>query len=309
MSHRLLRLPLICGAALLLALACPARVGANPAQHPDEQASVPSEAQGTLPSPSTQATKQAQPTLQGMPRQILRDQKFLWLRPFRMKRSDLPWVGLIAGTTAGLIAVDRRVGQGLSDSPPGVGYHFSHDVSLIGGPWTDLGIAGATYLFGRSRAAPRTQTTGLLGLEAVGDSLVVVEILKYATERPRPTFSGGHVRDHNADGEFFAGGTSFPSGHSTAAFALATVLFERNRDKAWAAPLAYGCASLVGVSRITMRMHFPSDVFVGAALGYMIGRHVARGPERSRQDKPLHTKLRPAVSAPGGTALALSWDF
>jgi membrane-associated phospholipid phosphatase len=226
-----------------------------------------------------------------------------------MKQSDLPWVGLMVGTAAGLMAIDRRVGQGLSDSPPGLGYHISHNVSRIGAPWTDLGTAGAIYLIGRSRDNQHAQTTGLLGLEAVADSIAVVEILKYSTQRPRPTFSAGNVRDHNADGEFFAGGTSFPSGHAAAAFALATVLSQRNSEKRWVTPVAYGCASLVGVSRITMRMHFPSDVFVGAALGSMIGRHVAHGAERSRQDKPLHAKLLPAISAAGGTALTFSWEF
>jgi len=309
MPHRLLRLLLICGVALLLALACPTRVGAGQVQKRGEQASVPCEPEGTIPSRPAQTTRQPQPSLKEMPREILRDQKFFWLRPFRMKRSDLPWVGLMVGTAAGLMAIDRRVGQALSDSPPGLGYHISHNVSRIGAPWTDLGTAGAIYLIGRSRDNQRARTSGVLGLEAVADSIAVVEILKYSTQRPRPTFSGGQVRDHNADGEFFAGGTSFPSGHAAAAFALATTLSLQNSEKRWVPPIAYGCASLVSISRITMRMHFPSDVFVGAALGYMIGRHVARGAERSRQDKPLHAKLLPTISAAGGTALTFSWEF
>jgi membrane-associated phospholipid phosphatase len=309
MSHRLLRLLLIWGAALLPALACPARVGANPVQQPGAQASAPSQPEGTTPSRPAETTKQPQPTLKEVPWRIVRDQRFLWLRPFRMKRSDLPWVGLMVGTTAGLMAIDRRVGQGLSDSPPGSGYTFSHNVSRIGAPWSDLGIAGAIYLVGRSRGDQRAQTTGLLGLQAVADSVVVVEILKISTQRPRPTFSGGLIRDHNADGEFFAGGSSFPSGHAAAAFALATVVSERNREKRWVAPVAYGFASLVSVSRVTMRMHFPSDVLVGAALGYLIGQHVVHCAGGATQDRPLRSRLLPAVSAAGGTTLTLSWEF
>ncbi len=299
----------MCVAALLPIVSCPTRVGANQPQQTDRQVPVAAEPEGTTPSPTAQQPQQPQPRLQGVPEQILRDQRFLWLRPFHVKVRDLPWVGLTLGATAGLMAIDRRVGQGLTDSPPGFGYRFGHNVSRIGAPWTDLGTAGAIYAIGRFRHKQHAQTTGLLGLEAVGNSIVMVEILKYATQRPRPTFSGGSVRDHNADGEFFAGGTSFPSGHAAAVFALAAVLSERNSDKRWVTPLAYGCATLVGVSRISMRMHFPSDVFVGATLGYMIGRHVAHGRWSSRQDKPLHSKLLSALSAAGGRALVPSGEF
>ena len=307
-TPRRLRLSFICGAVLLLALACPTRVWGNQTQTPGELASVPSKSESDTPSRPVETT-QPQPTLKEVPRRIICDQEFLWLRPFRLKRSDLPWLGFMVGTTAGLIAIDRRVGQALSDSPPGGGYNFSHNVGLIGGPWTDLGVAGAIYLAGRHGGDQHNETTGLLGLEAVADSLVVVEFLKLATQRPRPTFSGGNVRDHNAEGPFFAGGTSFPSGHAAASFGLATVVSERYREKHWVAPVAYSLASLIATSRITMRTHFPSDVFVGAALGVMIGRHVAHSAERPRQERSLQSRLLPTVSTAGGATITLAWEF
>ena len=309
MALRLLRLFFICGAALFLVLDCPTKVRGNQLPPAGETASVPSKSEGHTPSRPVANPAQPQRTIKEVPRQIIRDQEFLWLRPFRLKRSDLPWLGFMVGTTAGLIAIDRRVGQGLSDSPPGGGYTFSRNVGRFGGPWTDLGIAGAAYLAGRRGGDQHSETAGLLGLEAVGDSLVVVEFLKFATQRPRPTFAGGDVRDHNAEGTFFAGGTSFPSGHAASSFALATVVSERYREKHWVAPVAYGLASLVATSRITMRTHFPSDVFVGAALGVMIGRHVAHGAGRSTHERSLHSKLLPTVSAAGGTTLTLVWEF
>ena len=309
MTLRLLRLFFICGAAVFLVLACPTRVRGNQRQPAGETASVPSKSEGDTPSRPVEIPTQLRPALKDMPSRIIRDQEFLWLRPFRLKRSDLPWLGFMVGTTAGLMAIDWRIGQGLSDSPPGRGYTFSRNVGRFGGPWTDLGVAGTIYLAARRGRGQHNETTGLLGLEAVGDSLVVVEFLKFATQRPRPTFAGGDVRDHNAEGTFFAGGTSFPSGHAAASFALATVVSERYREKHWVAPAAYGLASLVATSRITMRTHFPSDVFVGAALGVMIGRHVAHGADRSRQEKPLHSRLLPTVSSAGGTTLTLAWEF
>ena len=309
MSLRLMRLLIICGAVTLLMLACPARVGAGQEEQNRESVSLPSRSEGRTASDGVEQPRQPQPTLKGLPRQIIRDQRFLWLRPFRIKRSDLPWLGFMVGTTAGLMAIDRRVAQGLSDSPPGGGYTFSHHVGQLGGPWTDLGVASVMYLAGRRSGDQHTETTGMLGLRAVCDSWVVVELLKITTQRPRPTINGGTVRNHNADGEFFTGGSSFPSGHAAGAFALATVVSERTRERPWVAPVAYGLASMVTVSRITARQHFPSDVFVGAVLGVLVGRHVVHSAEQSTRARHLQSKLRPLISTAGGTSLTLSWEF
>ncbi len=127
------------------------------------------------------------PTLKKLPRNILRDQEFLWLRPFRLRHADLPWVAGILGTSAGLVAIDRMVGQELSDTPPGAGFAFSRRVGQLSGAATDLGVSAAFYLIGRRQGNERTRTTGLLGFQAVTDSLIVVEVLKTASQRPRPT--------------------------------------------------------------------------------------------------------------------------
>ena len=155
----------------------------------------------------------------------------------------------------------------------------------------------------------QAQTTGLLGWRALADSLLIVEVLKDSTQRPRPTFSGGGVRDHNADGEFFAGGRTFPSGHAAGAWAVATVIAQRHGRRRWVPPVAYGLAGLVSISRITQRRHFPSDVFVGATLGYLIGRHVARSAEPDAARERSHLSVRPYLPHGGGTALTVAWEF
>ena len=61
---------------------------------------------------------------------------------------------------------------------------------------------------------------------------------------------------------------SFPSGHTASSFAAATALaFFYPR----AAPLAYGVATAVGVSRVHLGVHFPSDAAVGGVIGIGIG--------------------------------------
>ena len=70
---------------------------------------------------------------------------------------------------------------------------------------------------------------------------------------------------------------SFPSGHAVGAFALAAVFSARYRDHRWVPWVAYGVATLVGFSRITLQSHFPSDVFAGSVLGGVIGHAVGAG--------------------------------
>ncbi len=250
-----------------------------------------------------------QRTLKALPRNILRDQKFLWLRPFRLKRADLPWTAAILGTTAGMIAIDRPAAQKLSDNPPGGGFSFSHRGGQVSGGLTDFGIAGAFYLTGRWRGDEHARTTGLLGLQAVADSMIIIEILKTASQRPRPTQNGGSLRNHNADGAFFAGGRSFPSGHATEAWALATVVAGRYRHRRWAPPTAYGLAGLTAVLRVTGRKHFPGDAFVGSVLGYLIGRHVLHTASSSPSGTSRQLHLLPYTPRAGGTALSVAWVF
>ena len=111
--------------------------------------------------------------------------------------------------------------------------------------------------------------TGFLAGEAALNSLVAVESFKYSLRRQRPYQGDG-------SGPFFqSGGTSFPSEHAAAAWSVAGVIAHE-----YPGPLtkimAYGLASLVDISRIRSHQHFPSDVLVGSAIGYGVGRYVYR---------------------------------
>ncbi|HSA93799.1 MAG TPA: phosphatase PAP2 family protein [Terriglobales bacterium] len=243
--------------------------------------------------PGSDAPRVEPPRLKELPRQILRDQKFLWLRPFRLKKSDAPWVATLGGATAALIATDPDVAREISEDPPGSGYAFSHRVSQVGGAAGDLGVASAFYLIGRWRGNERARTTGLLGYRAFADAFIITQALKTVTQRPRPTTAGGTMLIDNAEGDFFEGGRAFPSGHAAGSWALATVVACQYQHKRWMAIVAYSLAGLVSVSRTFEREHFPSDVLVGGALGFMIGRHVC------------HSQASPNVPAPASRRKSL----
>lgn len=65
---------------------------------------------------------------------------------------------------------------------------------------------------------------------------------------------------------------SFFSSHATTAFALAAVISSEYGDHKWVSPVAYTMASLIGVSRIAGNDHWTTDVFVGAVIGYSVGK-------------------------------------
>ena len=112
--------------------------------------------------------------------------------------------------------------------------------------------------------------TGILGGEAVLDSIGVNEVLKIVAQRERPTVD-------NARGKFFQTSvgfnSSFPSNHAIIAWSSAAVIASEYKG-----PLtqitAYGLATGVSLTRILARQHFPSDVLVGSAVGWLIGRYV-----------------------------------
>jgi membrane-associated phospholipid phosphatase len=70
----------------------------------------------------------------------------------------------------------------------------------------------------------------------------------------------------------FGKGSSFPSGHAAGIFSIATVVAERYRKYRWVPWIAYGLTGAISFSRVPILAHFPSDVFLGAALGYTITR-------------------------------------
>ena len=74
--------------------------------------------------------------------------------------------------------------------------------------------------------------------------------------------------------------TSFVSGHSTRAFALATTVAGFYPEKKWIGIVSYSLATATSLGRVISKEHWTSDVIVGAALGYFIGRGVVKFNEK-----------------------------
>lgn len=264
-------------------------------------------AQSPAPSPSPQPSPTPVKSLERrFFKNILRDQKDIWLSPLHLEKEDAKWLVPLGAATAGLIAADRHIAGSLDDA--GAQVRVGKAVSKLGSFYTVTGASAALYAFGRFKGNTRARETGLLAGEALADGLVVYSVLKAATQRPRPL-----VGDRR--GRFFDGGNSFPSAHTFHAWALATVISNQYSDKPAVRFVAYGLATAVGVARVAARKHFPGDVLVGGALGYGIGRYVYRvnRPDLASagaRPTPLLPDIEPAYDRrQRAYGVRLTWGF
>jgi len=139
----------------------------------------------------------------------------------------------------------------------------------------ELGSAGLAWAVGCAKHNDDVRGTGFLALEAAGAAAGINEVVKFAADRQFPS------NGHSSTSEFWEGGRSFPSGHSAASFAFASVVAHRTHRR-WVQVLAYGLATGVSLSRFPAKKHFPSDILVGATIGYVTGTYLA-GPQRPEQ--------------------------
>lgn len=172
-------------------------------------------------------------------------------------------------------------------------YDWGESLETAGGPiWSSVFVV-SMFTAGRIAHGARFRGMTYDMLDAAIVNFGYTELLKLAVGRERP---------NGQDDK------SFPSGHTSNAFALAAVA-ERHYGWKLGVP-AYLAASLVGASRIQQDKHYLSDVVAGAALGYIVGRTVARVNGRPLDEAPARASLQlaPIVSRSAkGVRLTLSF--
>ncbi len=219
-------------------------------------------------------------------RHIATDQKRIWSFPVTAARGK-GWKPALAviGVTAGLVALDphdtplfNRVTYQQDSVVHGIGH-------VLSGNTTGLFIAAVPvsfYVAGLIHKDAYTTNTALLAGEAVVNAEIITIAIKDIGRRLRPSEVGpnGNFSDtwFDSKNRSIGGFGSFPSGHTVAAFSVATVFAERYRSHRWVPWVAYGLAGVVGLSRLNVQAHFPSDIFFGAALGYSVSHFVVLRP-------------------------------
>jgi membrane-associated phospholipid phosphatase len=191
------------------------------------------------------------------------DQKQVWTSPARIRFSDATWLVPFAGITAGLFVTDSQYSASLSKNSSTIRhYKTAANVGLAG----LVGAGAGMYLMSFPSHNEHWRETGFLAGEAALNSLIPIEVMKHSLGRERPYQGSG-------SGTFLHGGTSFPSEHAAIAWSVAGVI-GHEYPGVFPKLAAYGTAAAIDFSRIHGRQHFPSDVVVGSALGYLVAQSV-----------------------------------
>jgi hypothetical protein len=207
-------------------------------------------------------------TLRAAPYNIFKDQAAIWTSPARIREQNLAFlVPLVLATTVTITADHQIMSSAKLDDGSLNSYATTASNGLLGG---FVAAPAIIYGLGHIHHDDHATETGILAGEAMVDSLVVDELLKAVTMRERPTLD-------SAKGKFFQTSvgldSSFPSTHSMIAWSSAAVIASEYNGP-MTKLTAYGLATGLSVSRVLARQHFPSDVLVGSAVGWLVGRYV-----------------------------------
>ena len=200
--------------------------------------------------------------------------------------------------------VTQQVSRGGSDDYHGDFWYFptAYGFVLYSGA-----AAGGAYILGLITGDDKLRVTGRMLIESVGYSGSLSYVCKFIIGRERPYISDNQYRfkafQTNEDYQ------SIPSGHTTFAFALSTVMAERI-DTWWSRVFFYSLAGMTAYARIHNNMHWLSDTFFGGLLGFSSGWFVVHN--ENNRNKSVDKKggsggkfsLRPS---PDG--LTLSYAF
>jgi hypothetical protein len=182
-----------------------------------------------------------------------------------VRPSNLKWeLPILAATGVMIAKVDRPADNRIQ----------SKSLQQTAGQWSNVGLglelgsAALAYGLGCGKHHSNLRDTGFKALAGMGAAGTADLVLKLAFDRQFPY-------SRNSTGKFWGGGRSFPSGHSATSFAFAALVAHRYPKNKWVKWGAYALATGVSLSRYPAKKHYPSDILIGATLGYVTGTYLA----------------------------------
>jgi membrane-associated phospholipid phosphatase len=235
-----------------------------------------------------------------------------WKDTIGILTAPASWSGknwlLFSGTVAAVAALgfvaDVRVRKFSQNNKSAAADEFTKVVEPFGSQYSyavlgAYGIAG--FLLHDAPAKDIAIDGAMTSILAAG---IITPVSKFVIGRSRPYQNEGPNSFH----PFNSGYSSFPSGHATQAFAVASVI-SAHSDNLWVNISAYTLASFVGYARIYHDAHWVSDISAGALIGTAVGHAVVAINTRLRKgDKDVRIALTPFVAnGRGGAGLAISF--
>jgi len=197
------------------------------------------------------------------------------------------WARFAEGTAVvvALYATDRQTSDRVQQNRTSSTDQFAKTITPFGGQRA-LELSALMIATGAGMHDTNLRDAGRDSLESeLWAAGVVTPLLKRAFGRARPIQNEGSHSFHPFNGHF----ESFPSGHSTNAFAFATAV--AGHYDGWIVPtIVYTIATGVAVSRVNDHVHFPSDVLAGALIGHTVAKGIVarhKGSKVAWQATPL----------------------
>jgi membrane-associated phospholipid phosphatase len=223
-------------------------------------------------------------------KKILKDTGMILSSPGSWEKKDWFRFGLSLAATSAFFPLDNSIHRQVYEHESPTLTSVSRAFSFAGAPLGLLGMLSAGYLIGHFKHSASTRATFLLA----GESLLITELFVKAGK-----IGIGRARPYTLEGPFAFNPVtlqgqwqSFPSGHSAAAWAVATSLASRVKSPYLRATF-FAIASGISLSRIFLDKHFASDVVGSALLGYFIARKLSKpeSPEKKANRATLSFNL------------------
>ena len=276
-----------CAGTLLLL--CAALNAQTPALEPGSSDTVASAGTGSLPS-----------VLKNEAQRYVTDGGVILLAPLHWDGSSWTQAAIAVASVALLSTQDERIDAAVAKNRSSGTDSVSTAVTPLGS-YAAIGVSVASLGAGLLFKNAELRDTGRDAIEAeIFAAGIITPLLKRTVGRLRPSQGSDADEYHPLSND-----QSFPSGHSTEAFAVASVFAARSRG--WVVPvIAYTLASGVALARINDRAHFASDVVAGAIIGTAVGHTVVRlhAPEG---EKPISWNLVP-IPARRGVGLGIQLE-
>ena len=228
---------------------------------------------------------------------VLLDVKEVFTAPVRWDTCDWLVLGGVAAGIGTVAVFDEDIKRAIQRHRNATVKDIFDGVEPFGNEYA-IGVVGTFYVAGEIFKDPRAKTTALdcISASAIASG-IVTNSLKYVIGRSRPIDREGAYKFQP-----FSGRDSFSSGHTSEAFALASVISE-HYPSPWVQVTSYGLASMVGYARLLDKRHWTSDVLAGAAIGTFVGKAVVHFNQKHR-----NVSLQPIVGPDiHGAEISVPW--
>lgn len=227
--------------------------------------------------------------------------------PLDLRKSDL--VKLAVGSGLIMIAFknDEQIKAFAQENKTPVTEDIATIGQMLGNGGYMTPAMGLTYVVGAVIKDDKLKRLAVMAVKTELMTGILAQALKMTFHRERPNESDSSTNFHGPDYTNLDY-RSFPSGHTTTAFSLATVIADTYSDSKIIPVLAYGAAAIAGASRVHDNAHWASDVIAGALVGHIATKIILRNEKNSRRGKKRGIIITPSY-VNGAFGFSLRYKF